>query len=95
MTDKQGRDSGGRFVKGNKFGTGNPFAKKMTQLRSGLIKSVTQKDIAAIICRLKTDAIAGDNTAARILLDRLFGPLIAADVLERLEDVENKLKESP
>ena len=92
MTEKHGKDGKGRFTKGNTFGQGNPFAKKTAQLRTGLINSVTKKDVSAIINRLKEDAIAGNTTAAKILLDRLFGPLINVDVLERLEELEKHLE---
>ena len=38
-----GRGPGGRFVKGNAGGPGNPFARKVAALRSALIETVSEE----------------------------------------------------
>jgi len=37
------RKTNGQFDAGNKYGTGNPHAAKVAQLRSALIEHITQK----------------------------------------------------
>jgi len=36
-------------------------------------------------------ALAGDIGAAKLLMERLFGPPVAADVLERIAELEDIL----
>lgn len=93
MEKQQCRDSGGKFTKGNRYGRGNPHAKKHAQLRNGLLNAITQKDVSSIVKRLTADAIDGNTQAAKIILDRYFGPIIAPDIMERLEEMENQLNE--
>ncbi|MCC6423752.1 MAG: hypothetical protein IT447_09770 [Phycisphaerales bacterium] len=67
------RDNAGRFLRGNRLGRGNPFAKRITRLRSALLKAVTTEDIAEVVQMLMDKAKAGDVAAARELLDRTIG----------------------
>ena len=83
-----GRDSGGRFTTGNAGGPGNPYARRVGQLRSALLDAVSDEDIRRTIKTITTQARDGDIVAARILFDRLLGPPIAADVVARLEALE-------
>ena len=55
------------------MGRGNPFAKRITRLRSALLKAVTTEDIAEGVQMLMDKAKAGDVAAARELLDRTIG----------------------
>jgi hypothetical protein len=68
-----GRDSRGRFTKGNPGGPGNPFARHQAALRQALCQAVSQQDIQAIAHRLVVQAQAGDVAAAKLLLAYAVG----------------------
>jgi len=87
-----GRDARGRFARGNPGGPGNPHARRVAQLRAALLKAVKPADVQEVARRLVSAAKAGDVPAAKLLLDRLFGPPVAVDVEERLEKLENALR---
>lgn len=86
------RDHAGRFKEGNRLGVGNPFAAQVNRLRSALLKDVSEKNVQTIIKALVLKAEGGDLAAAKILLDRIFGPAVAADILERIAALEEKLE---
>ena len=86
-----GRDSGGRFVKGNGGGPGNPYARRVARLRSALFKAVTPEDIREVVTALLNSAKGGDVSAARELLQRLLGPPEAVDLMQRLDVLEQQL----
>ncbi len=88
-----GRDASGRFVRGNSGGPGNPHAAKVGKLRSALLKAVTQKRMAAVVAALVREAEAGNVTAIRELLDRVLGKPVEADLIERIEQLEQRLAE--
>jgi len=87
-----GRDAQGRFITGWTGGPGNPFSAQVNKLRSVLIGSVTQKDMKLVVAALIGKAKDGDTTAIKILLDRVFGPPISADLLSRIEELERTIK---
>ena len=60
-----GRDAGGRFTRGNPGGPGNPFARRIAELRRAAIATVTEDDIQAVITALIAKAKQGDVAAAR------------------------------
>ena len=68
-----GRNTNGQFTKGNPGGPGNPFGKRIEQIRSRLFAVVTDEDIDAIIRKTVEQAKAGDESARRDILDRLLG----------------------
>ena len=86
-----GRDSSGRFARGNKGGPGNPFARKVGQLRSALLETVTEDDMRAVAAKLVQMARGGNLPAIRELLERMLGKPIEADFMERLEELEKHL----
>lgn len=67
------RDALGRFAEGNPGGPGNPLAKRVADVKRAFLEAVTVEDIAAIARRLVQDARAGDNVAAKIILERTLG----------------------
>ncbi|MCA9233553.1 MAG: hypothetical protein KDA57_23135, partial [Planctomycetales bacterium] len=71
--DSNGRSKTGRFAPGNKFGKGNPLAKRAQKLRSALFAAVSEEDIEAIVAKLVAAAKNGDTIAAREVLDRTVG----------------------
>jgi hypothetical protein len=89
----KGRDNRGRFAKGNRGGPGNPQAKRTAVLRAALADAVTAEDVRAIAKRLVIEAKSGDISAVRELLDRVIGRPVPADVLERVEALEQAILE--
>jgi ribosomal protein L17 len=85
------RDAQGRFLPGNKGGPGNPFGKRVANLRKALMDAVTEDDLTEVVESLITKAKNGDIAAIKVLFDRLFGPPIAADLLERIEQLEQQI----
>ena len=83
-----GRGANGRFLVGNPGGPGSPYVKKVAALRSALFAAVSARDLRAIIKKMVEEAKAGDVAAARLLLDRLLGPCLEMDLIERLENLE-------
>lgn len=68
-----GRDARGRFTKGNPGGPGNPFARRVSELRSALLGAVEPTDLADVIQGLVVAAKEGDVAAAKLVLSYLVG----------------------
>jgi hypothetical protein len=68
-----GRNSNGQFAKGNKLGTGNPYARRVARLRSTLLDSVGENGLADIVQGMVAAAKGGDVAAAKLLLSYLLG----------------------
>src|SRR5262249_2272658 len=60
-------DERGRFVRGNKGGPGNPYARKMASLRQAMLDAVTDEDMAEVTRAVLAKAKKGDLEAARLL----------------------------
>ncbi len=90
-----GRDERGRFAPGHPGGPGNPHAKQTGKLRSAMLKAVTEKDMRAVVMKLVELAKSGNVPAAKEVLDRCLGRPVEADLIERLDQVEELLKETP
>ena len=78
-TNPNGRSSSGKFAAGNRFGKGNPHARRVQQLRTAILDAVTPDDVKAIVAGLIEAAKSGDVAAAKLLLDRCLGKVVAAD----------------
>ena len=76
------------FKKGNSGGPGNPHAAHVGRIRAALLAAATEKAMGEVVTALIDAARGGDVAAARELFNRLLGPPIAADLIERLEAVE-------
>jgi hypothetical protein len=63
-----GRDSRGRFAKGNAGGPGNPFARRCAALRKAAVEAIGEEDLAALMRKLVQQALAGDVASARLVL---------------------------
>jgi hypothetical protein len=70
-----GRDDKGRFTAGNRGGPGNPFARRVAELRSAFIAAATPEDLQRICQRLITMAALGDLAAAKLVLGYLLGKI--------------------
>lgn len=91
MGSNGGRRPDGRFGPGNRAARGNPHARRVARLRTALIRAVTPEDVEAVAVALLAKGKDGDVGAARELLQRLLGPPVALDVIERLDAVEQRL----
>ncbi|MEJ5342805.1 MAG: DUF5681 domain-containing protein [Thermogutta sp.] len=88
------RDEHGRFLPGCKPGPGRPRKRySAVELRKAVLKAVTPEEVAAIVRALLSRAMDGDVAAAREVLNRVLGPPIEADLLERLERLERAIHE--
>jgi hypothetical protein len=76
--EDNGRDARGRFAAGNKFGPGNPFARKVAALRTALIETVTEEDMRFIAEQLVVTARLGDMAAIKLLFQYVLGKPAAA-----------------
>jgi len=92
-TAGNGRGSGGRFAPGNRYARGNPHARRVARLRAELLRAVAPDHIREVVAALLTQAKSGDVAAAKELLQRLLGPPVELDLLERLETLERHLAE--
>lgn len=73
---KAGRGPGGRFTAGNKLSLGRPPGRgPVAELRATLAT-----DLDKIIDALRTQALAGDAQAIRIILDRVLPALRPVDM---------------
>ena len=85
------KDAKGRFAKGNAGGPGNPLAARVASLRAALVDAVKPADIQAVAAALLAQAKAGDVPSIKELLQRLLGPPVELDVLERVDQLEQRL----
>jgi hypothetical protein len=91
----EGRDSKGRFTKGNKGGPGNPFARKVAELRKTLVNFVTEDDMKHIAFVLKERAMGGELAAIKLLFQYILGKPNEAVDPDRLDlDEWQKLQET-
>src|SRR4051812_43820062 len=65
---KPQRDARGRFNRGNKGGPGNPFGRRVAQLREVLLRSATDENVERLANMVMERAFAGDMAAAKLLL---------------------------
>ena len=90
-TASNGRDPHGRFGPGNKAAKGNPHARHVARLRAALYKAVRPADLADVVAALLSQAKTGDVSAAKELLQRLLGPPVELDFVERLDALERHI----
>jgi len=68
-----GRSTNGKFTKGNKFGRGNPHARKLAELRTAFISVIGEDQLKQLADYLLVRAMAGDMVAAKLLLSYTLG----------------------
>ena len=88
-----GRTANGQFAPGNACGRGNPQARRVARLRSELLRAVTPQDLREVVAALLAKAKAGEIAAVKELLQRLLGPPVELDLLQRIEALEASLAE--
>ncbi|MFT5051629.1 MAG: hypothetical protein ACI8QZ_003048 [Chlamydiales bacterium] len=89
-----GRDSKGRFGKGNPGGPGNPLVSKVMALRSAFMNAVTPDDMREVVEAMVREAKAGNVQAAKLFIERCLGPAEALDLLARLAELEDAVSAS-
>jgi hypothetical protein len=83
-----GRDGQGRFTKGNRGGTGNPFHRRMAAFRRAVCQAVSLEDLKIVACVLVSMAKDGDLAAAKLLWLYTIGrpgPAADPDTLDQHE----------
>jgi hypothetical protein len=70
---QNGRDTRGRFAQGNRGGPGNPFARRVAEMRKTICAAVTPEDLQVIVQRLLRQAKTGDLAAAKLLFAYVVG----------------------
>ncbi len=68
-----GRDTRGRFCKGNPGGPGNPFARQVARLRQVFLDRVGPGKLQALVDKLLEMALAGDLAALKLVLAYTLG----------------------
>ena len=86
----EGRAANGRFVNGNVGGPGNPFARRVAELRQAALAAVTPEDIHAIISKMTQMAREGNVPAAKLVLAYTIGKPGPAPEPDRLDAEEWK-----
>lgn len=88
-----GRDESGRFVEGNVGGPGNPHAKQVARLRTGMLQAVSEDDLRAICAKLVEQAKAGSIPAAKEVLDRCLGRSVGlGDLTAWMDEIERSAR---
>jgi hypothetical protein len=68
-----GRDARGRFTAGNAGGPGNPFARRVAELRKVLLETVTDDELRNVAGQLMVKAKLGDLAAIKLLFQYVLG----------------------
>src|SRR5262249_36621873 len=85
------RDGKGRFVKGNRGGPGNPFARRVAALRKAFLDVADEAKLRALAQKLYDLALSGDLPAAKLYLSYTPGEPTPAPDPDRLDLEEWKL----
>lgn len=72
-------DERGRFAKGNKAAVGRPAPRR--ELTMAFLGAVTRQEVIDLARKLLEDAMEGNMQAAKMLLDRLLGPVLQQEDL--------------
>ena len=77
---KSDHEANGRFAKGNRGGPGNPFTRRVAELRHIILDCLGEEELADIIHAMIEQAKQGDVAAARLLLQYSLGkPAVAVE----------------
>jgi uncharacterized membrane-anchored protein len=70
------------------------MAAKVAQLRAALLDAIKPEDMRLVAQALVEQAKAGDIASVRELLSRALGRPLEADILERIEKLEQLLEKA-
>jgi hypothetical protein len=91
-----GRDAQGRFGPGNAGGPGNPFARRVAELRSAFVSAISREEMHKLARQLLVEAEAGDRFARKLVLQYCLGKPAAPANPDRVNHDEwQLLKERP
>src|SRR5438067_7460458 len=79
------REHDGRFAAGNRGGPGNPFARRVAELRSIMLGCITDDDFRELTYQLLERAKAGELPALKLLYAYVLGkpaPAVNPDDLD-------------
>src|SRR5258708_6790573 len=68
-----GRDARGRFTAGNSGGPGNPFARRVAELRKVLLETFTEQELRTVAGQLLVKAKRGALAATKLLFQYVLG----------------------
>lgn len=71
--DGLGHTPAGKFAPGNRFGKGNPNARRMHELRQQFLDALDAGTVPALAQRLRSDALEGSEFAIKLLLEYAIG----------------------
>jgi hypothetical protein len=91
QASNNGRDAQGRFGPGNAGGPGNPFARKVAELRSAFLNAISKEEMRDIVRQLVAEAQLGDKAAIKLLFQYCIGKPAPAASPDRLDHDEWKL----
>jgi hypothetical protein len=86
-----GRDTNGRFTKGNAGGPGNPFYRKQAEFRRAVLELFTPEDVMSLLRVMLALGRNGDVAAAKVFLEYVVGKPHKAPDPDRAEHHEWQL----
>jgi hypothetical protein len=86
-------DARGRFVRGNAGGPGNPFGRRVAELRKIIVDALDDAEMRAITQAMIVRAKAGDVAAARLLYQYALGKPARAANPDRVDIDEFNIRE--
>jgi len=71
--ENTGRDAQGRFIPGNPGGPGNPYGRRVAELRKIMLECVTDSEMRIIVGELVVQAKCGKLAAIKLLFQYILG----------------------
>jgi len=91
VESKNGRDANGRFAPGNPGGPGNPYARKVAEMRKTMVEFVSIEKLKRIVEAITKKAEEGDVAAAKLIFQYVLGKPTTPVDPDRL-DVDERQK---
>lgn len=82
----------GKFARGNKLSKGNVLARRVARIRAEILRKEDPSDVHAVIAAMRSKALEGDATAAKVYLDRVMGPVTPMEIDARIEGLESQIE---
>lgn len=87
------RDRLGRFQPHNQGGPGNPFGRQVARNRRLILTALSDEEVLAVVRKLHEQALAGNVSASKLLLQYVAGKPAAAADPDRVHHDEWKLRQ--
>jgi hypothetical protein len=72
-SQQDGRQPNGQFAKGNRGGPGNPYARRVAELRKMMIECATDERMRAIVIAVLDKPAEGNMQAAKLAFQYIYG----------------------